>query len=230
MRSHLVLALLIGCAGPGSNAPTRQSTEAAPATEPAAAGSADPLADIEQEVLAEVPLTSANPAQVCPDDDLSPATTTLAREHFARAEKFFQEEFMPYQIPSAPKTKVEADRVLGTLVRLANEAQERYLTIVDIGGPLELAARVRVGDIRFFQAHKIVSIPTPQSVIAKAANQPNGNLLMMYTDAIDGLVRPLKEQARQQWMAAIEKGKELCISNAWTVLATVRLASLRSPQ
>ncbi len=143
---------------------------------------------------------------------------------FEKAEVNYNRKFAPFKIKRAPKTEKEAKKVLGDLVKYANDAQQAYLDLAKFeSGPWALAARVRVGDVRYFQALKIAEIPTPKEIIQLDDRFPDKDYLIKYEDAINGMVAPLEEQARTQWETVTVAAKQQGISNEWTQLAQERL-------
>ena len=132
--------------------------------------------------------------------------------------------FAPFKIKRAPRTKKEGEKVLGDLIKFANDAQQAYLDLAKFeSGPWALAARVRVGDVRFFQALKIAEIPVPKEIETLDEKYPDQDVLITYQDTINDLVRPLEEQASKQWEAVMDAAKSQGISNEWTQLAQERL-------
>lgn len=152
------------------------------------------------------------------------ASDYAAEFAFAEADNYYNRTFTPFKIKRAPKTKKEGDKVIGDLLRLANNAQQKFNDLSRFeSGPWGLAAVVRVGDIRFFQALKIAEIPTPKEIIRLDDQNPDQDILIQYEDVIAGLVKPLEEQAKIQWEKVTNVGKNQQISNEWTQLAQERL-------
>lgn len=152
------------------------------------------------------------------------ASDLAAEFAFEKAEVNYNAKFAPFKIKRAPRTKKEGDKVIGELIRLSDNAQQAYLDLAKFeSGPWALAARVRVGDVRYFQALKIAEIPTPKEIIALDNKFPDKDYLIQYEDVINGLVAPLEEQASKQWEAVMDAGKSQGISNEWTQLAQERL-------
>ncbi len=152
------------------------------------------------------------------------ASDLAAEFAFEKAEANYNAKFAPFKIKRAPKTKKEADKVLGQLISLADNAQQAYLDLAKFeSGPWALAARVRVGDVRYFQALKIAEIPTPKEITRLDDRFPDKDILIQYEDAINALVAPLEDQATKQWEAVMDAGKSQGISNEWTQLAQERL-------
>lgn len=152
------------------------------------------------------------------------ASDYAAEFAFAEADAYYNRTFTPFKIKRAPKTKKEGDKVIGDLVRLADNAQQKFNDLSRFeSGPWGLAAVVRVGDIRFFQALKIAEIPTPKEIIRLDDQNPDQDILIQYEDVIAGLVKPLEEQAKIQWEKVTNVGKNQQISNEWTQLAQERL-------
>ncbi|MCP4446403.1 MAG: hypothetical protein GY811_13820 [Myxococcales bacterium] len=153
------------------------------------------------------------------------AASDLAAEFaFEKAERNYQKDFAPFKIKRAPKTEKEAKKVLGDLIKFADDAQQAYLDLAKFdSGPWALAARVRVGDVRFFQALKIAEIPTPKDIIKLDDKFPDKDYLLKYQDAINSMVAPLEDQAQKQWDAVNDAAKAQGISNEWTQLAQERL-------
>lgn len=152
------------------------------------------------------------------------ASDYAAEFAFAEADNYYNRTFTPFKIKRAPKTKKEGDKVIGDLLRLANNAQQKFNDLSRFeSGPWGLAAVVRVGDIRFFQALKIAEIPTPKEIIRLDDQNPDQDILIQYEDVIASLVKPLEEQAKIQWEKVTNVGKNQQISNEWTQLAQERL-------
>jgi hypothetical protein len=154
----------------------------------------------------------------------SAAGDLAAEFEFEEAEAYYNKNFTPFKIKRAPRTKKEADKVLGNLDSTANAAQKRYTDLAKYeSGPWALAARTRIGDIRYFQALKIAEIPTPKEIERMDEKFPDKDILLQYEDAIASLVKPLEETARKEWEAVINAGRNQQVSNEWTQLANERL-------
>lgn len=154
----------------------------------------------------------------------SVASDLAAEFSFEKADAFYNRTFTPFKIKRAPKTKAEADKVLGDLDRLADGARQKFTDLAKYeSGPWALAARTRLGDVFYFQALKIAEIPIPKEIIKLDDKYPDKDILIQYEDAIGGLVKPLEEAARQQWEAVINAGKQQGVSSKWTQLANERL-------
>ena len=153
------------------------------------------------------------------------AASDMAAEFaFAQAEDFYDKKFTPFSIKSTPKTKAEADRVLGKLDSTAESSRQKYLDIAKFeSGPFGLAALVRIGDIRFFQGIKITEIPIPKEILKLDEQKPELGVLFQYQDAITALVKPLEEGAKQQWEKVVNIGKAQGVANQWTQTAQERL-------
>ena len=152
------------------------------------------------------------------------ASDLAAEFAFEKAELNYNAKFAPFKIKRAPRTKKEGEKVLGDLIKFANDAQQAYLDLAKFdSGPWALAARVRVGDVRFFQALKIAEIPVPKEIETLDEKYPDKDILITYQDTINDLVRPLEEQASKQWEAVMDAAKSQGISNEWTQLAQERL-------
>jgi len=152
------------------------------------------------------------------------ASDYAAEFAFELAEVNYNRKFAPFKIKRAPRTEKEAKKVLGDLIKYADDAQQAYLDLAKFeSGPWALAARVRVGDVRFFEALKVAEIPTPKEVIALDEKFPDKDILIQYEDQINAMVAPLEEQARKQWETVVDAAKSQGISNEWTQLAQERL-------
>jgi hypothetical protein len=153
-----------------------------------------------------------------------------AEFEFARADDA-KKPFDRYKITRAPRTKAEAERALDKLDGLANDAVTRYQGLAKYESAIwSLAARVRIGDVRFFQALKIAEIPPPRELVKLDEKYPDKDILIRYQDALDTKVKPLEKQARGQWERVTELGKEQRVSNDWTRLAQERLHDFISQQ
>jgi hypothetical protein len=80
-----------------------------------------------------------------------------------------------------------------------------------------------VGDVFYFQALKIAEIPVPKEIEQMDQKYPDKNILSQYMEVLQGLVKPLEDQAKQQWIKVVDAGKAHGISNKWTQLAQERL-------
>jgi tetratricopeptide (TPR) repeat protein len=153
----------------------------------------------------------------------SPGATMAAEFEFAEADEA-KAPFDRYKIRRAPRTKREAERALDRLDQLANDAVTRFQGLAKYESAIwSLAARVRIGDVRFFQALKIAEIPAPRELIRLDEKYPDKEILIRYQDALDTKVKPLEQQARLQWERVTELGKQQGVSNEWTRLAQERL-------
>lgn len=160
----------------------------------------------------------------------TPGATMAAEFEFARAEAA-KKPFDRYKIRRAPRTKREAERALDKLDKLANDAVTRYQSLAKYESAIwSLAARVRIGDVRFFQALKIAEIPPPKDLLRLDEKYPDKDILIRYQDALDTKVKPLEKQARMQWERVTALGKQQGVSNRWTRLAQERLHDFISQQ
>lgn len=85
-----------------------------------------------------------------------------------------------------------------------------------------IAAQVRIGELSYFKALKLVAIPAPAQVVLPSTRHQ----AVLYREAIDRIVTPLLKEANVQWVAAIKKAKGLCISNGWVRLAKMRVGQI----
>lgn len=159
------------------------------------------------------------------------AGATMAAEfEFARADEI-KKPFDRYKIQRAPRTKRAAERALDKLDSLANDAVVAYQGLAKYESAIwSLAARVRIGDVRFFQALKIAEIPPPRELVRLDERYPDKGILIRYQDALDSKVKPLEQQARMQWERVTEIGKQQGVANEWTRLAQERLHDFISQQ
>ena len=154
----------------------------------------------------------------------SAASDMAAEFEFEQADAAYNAKFANYKIGRAPKTKKEADKVLDALDNLSKQTRERYLGLSKYqSGPWGLAGLARVGDVFYFQALKIAEIPVPKEIEQMDAKYPDKNILSQYMEVLQGLVKPLEDQAKQQWIKVVDAGKAQGISNKWTQLAQERL-------
>jgi hypothetical protein len=153
------------------------------------------------------------------------AASDMAAEYeFEQAEAAYNAKFANYKIGRAPRTKKEADKVLDALDKLSGQTRDRYLGLSKYqSGPWGLAGLVRVGDVFYFQALKIAEIPVPKEITEMDAKYPDKGILSQYMEVLQGLVKPLEDQAKQQWIKVTEAGKAQGIANKWTQLAQERL-------
>ena len=218
MRIVLGMMFVVGCGGQGASSPNQ--LESPTRDEPAIAVENDGVAP---------------KATRCPQAKLSPTPS----KEFAHAETFYKQSFLTFEITRTPKTKAEGDRVLGTLVRLGDEALANYVVVLNAlpaeqesEGKLaytdtaywSIAALVRTGEVHSRQADVLVAIPVPQSIASGSGSNPD--MLSKYNDALNDLVAPFREQAKRQWELAVSQGKELCIESEWTRLAEEHLRHL----
>ena len=152
------------------------------------------------------------------------ASDMAAEFDFEQVEAYYAKNFANYKIASAPRTKREADRVLDKLDRLSQDTRTRYLALGKYeSGPWGLAALERVGDTLYFQALKIAEIPIPKEIIKMDTKFPDRGIQAQYMEVLQGLVKPLEDQAKTQWTKVVETGKAQGIANQWTQLAQERL-------
>jgi hypothetical protein len=122
-----------------------------------------------------------------------------------------------HRIVSAPTTKKDADAVLDALDQTAQDAREAFSIVQRYGSPFWSAAgEIGIGDTFFCQANAIAAIPLPAQV-------PQGlppQILAQYLDVLQGLVRPLRDQAMLAWERA-SRGS----SPYWAAQARERIAT-----
>jgi tetratricopeptide (TPR) repeat protein len=154
----------------------------------------------------------------------SAAADMAAEFEFEVVEAFYNQKFAGYKIKAAPKTKREADRVLDALDKLSQDTRNKYLALAKYeSGPWGLAALTRVGDTLYFHALKIAEIPLPKDIIKMDAKYPDKGIQAQYMEVLQGLVKPLEDQAKLQWQKVVDTGKSQGLSNQWTQLAQERL-------
>lgn len=154
----------------------------------------------------------------------SAASDMAAEFEFEQMEIAYNQKFAPYKIKRAPRTKREAERELDKLDRLSQDTRNRYLALAKYeSGPWGLAALTRVGDTLYFHALKIAEIPVPKEIEKMDAKFPDRGILAQYMEVLQGLVKPLEDQAKTQWTKVVETGKSQGIANQWTQLAQERL-------
>jgi tetratricopeptide (TPR) repeat protein len=153
------------------------------------------------------------------------AAADMAAEYdFEQAEAQYNGKFTPFKIKKALTTKKEADRTLDALDKLSQQTRDRYLSLSKYqSGPWGLAALVRVGDTFYFQALKIAEIPLPNEIKKLQLRAPDKDIEGQYLLVLQGLVKPLEDQAKQQWVKVTDAGKAQGIANQWTQLAQERL-------
>lgn len=117
-----------------------------------------------------------------------------------------------FTVLSAPMSKRGTEAELDQLDRLANSARDAFLLVQRFGSPFwAVAAQIRMGDAFWCQADKIVAIPPPRGLAPAPA----------YMDVLEGLVSPLRDEARRHWEQA---AKESDASPFWGARARERLA------
>jgi hypothetical protein len=152
------------------------------------------------------------------------ASDMAAEFDFEQVEDFYNKKFAGHKIKRAPRTKREADRVLDELDKLSKQTRDKYLALSKYeSGPWGLAALTRVGDTLYFQALKIAEIPIPKEILKMDEKFPDRGIQAQYMEVLQGLVKPLEDQAKTQWTKVVETGKAQGIANQWTQLAQERL-------
>src|SRR5690606_6104704 len=100
-----------------------------------------------------------------------------------------KKKFDRFRITRAPRTRAEAQKVLGRLDALAQEAIAAYQAVGKYeSGEWGLAALVRIGDVTFYQGFKIKEIPAPREVLTLDRRSPELDVLLKYQDEIEKLV------------------------------------------
>lgn len=152
------------------------------------------------------------------------ASDLAAEFAFELAEAHYNRTFTPFKIKKALTTKKQATKVLGDLIKRSNSARAEFTGLAKYeSGPWALAARVRLGDVFYFQALKIAEMPVPKDILKLDEKFPDKDFLIQFEDAINAQVAPLEEQARIQWEAVTDAGKSQGVSSKWTQLAQERL-------
>ncbi len=152
------------------------------------------------------------------------ASDYAAEFAFEIAEAFYNKTFTPFKIKKALTTRKQATKVLGDLIKRSDNARAEFTALAKYeSGPWALAARVRLGDVFFFQALKIAEMPIPKEITKLDDKFPDKDILIQFEDAINTQVAPLEDQAKIQWEAVINAGKSQGVSNEWTQLAQERL-------
>jgi hypothetical protein len=152
------------------------------------------------------------------------ASDYAAEFAFELAEAFYNKTFTPFKIKKALTTRAQATKVLGDLIKRSDNARAEFTGLAKYeSGPWALAARVRLGDVFYFQALKIAEMPVPKEITKLDDKNPELDVLIQFEDAINAQVAPLEEQAKIQWEAVINAGKSQGVSNEWTQLAQERL-------
>jgi tetratricopeptide (TPR) repeat protein len=152
------------------------------------------------------------------------ASDLAAEFAFELAEAHYNKTFTPFKIKKALTTKAQATKVLGDLIKRSDSARARFTDLAKYeSGPWALAARVRLGDVFYFQALKIAEMPVPKEITKLDNKFPDKDILIKFEDAINAQVAPLEEQAKIQWEKVTDAGKQQGVSNKWTQLAQERL-------
>jgi hypothetical protein len=152
------------------------------------------------------------------------ASDMAAEFEFEQAEVHYNKKFVPYKITRALTTKKQAEATLNTLDKLSQTTRDKYLALAKYqSGPWGLAALARVGDVFYFQALKIAKIPIPKEIEKLDNQHPDKGILAQYMEVLQGMVKPLEDQAKNQWIKVSDTGKSQGIANEWTQLAQERL-------
>lgn len=190
MRVAWVLGLLLGCASPKSiHSPSSQSSHEVPSSAP---------------TLVERTVDAGRCRPTASAESISAAEDQLA---FERAETTY-EAFRMHQPENWSVTTEAVAAVIAEIIERADSAQGEYYGLAPSDSDLPLAARVRIGDIQYFRAIKLVQVRLQTS---------------------QGLAVPLsaivalEDEASLWWRQVVAVGQEQCISNAWTALAYKRL-------
>lgn len=128
-----------------------------------------------------------------------------------------------HSIPAALTTKKAADAALDELDRRASEARDAFLFVERYGSAYwTVAAELRIGDAFECQANTIAAIPPPPLALPPGTSPPP---LDEYRAVLEGLVKPLRDQADHSWeRAAAAEG-----SGFWSRVAHDRLAGVSRP-
>lgn len=152
------------------------------------------------------------------------ASDFAAEFAFEIADAHNKKNFTPFKIKKALTTEKQAKKVLGELNSRSDSSRKKFTDIaVYESGPWAMAARVRLGDVFYFQALKLAEMPVPKEIIKLDEKYPDKDVLIRFEDSINTLVAPLEEQARTQWEAVTAAGKQQGVSTEWTQLAQERL-------
>lgn len=204
MRIPLALLFVVACSGPAELSP-RTATPNLKRPAPDAPASLEPSPDAVLQ-CSGVKVTAADEARM--------------KNDFDDAEKFFTDNYIPYRIAVAPKTGAEMREVLAKLSTIADTTKKMYRSVGD-SGQWGVAAKVRLGDIEYFQIAKLSEVLPETAVYYPPERYPARDV---YNDINRSTFERQREQAISQWSKAVATARTQCLENVWTKRALARIA------
>jgi TolA-binding protein len=144
----------------------------------------------------------------------------------AAVEKAYRERFLPYRIRTQARTENQAKVQREELDALTKQIQDQYLDVGRFGvGEYAMAAKVRYGETLTAYAQKIFEMPTPKYIEDLERKSPGAGVVAKFQEALAQKLAPLAEDARREWDAVVQMGKQQGVNNRWTKLALENLSS-----
>jgi hypothetical protein len=170
-------------------------------------------------------------------DTVGGPTGTPTAEMAAEMEFYFAENNYKAKVERFkfvwPKDSDNAKKVTAALDRFDNINDDGQEMFQDIGkyqsNKFGAGALVRIGDIQFFSAQKMINAPAPKKILQLDEKYPDKGILNTWQSRIEELVDPKIATGLDQWKKVVASAKSLGVSNEWTKLALERLHDFENP-
>src|SRR3972149_95766 len=160
----------------------------------------------------------------------SDAAELAGEAQFWLAEQEYKRSFETYKgVGKGKMTGKDGEKnVKATLDGLAKKAKDAvagYQAVARFESSWSLAAIVRLGDVAWYSADKLIMAAPPTDIVKLDKKYPDQGILQQYQDGIDAQVAPQKEDAKTLWEKAVTTAKAAGVSNEFSKLAQTRLNS-----
>jgi cellulose synthase operon protein C len=156
----------------------------------------------------------------------TPTAEMAAESEFYDAEAFYKSrvESFAFNWPKQATNKVKVEAALNEFDRLNDTGQKKFQDIGKYRSPIwGAAALVRIGDIQFFSAQKLINAQAPKEILKLDERYPDRGILDAWQSRIEEIVEPKTQTALNQWKKVVSSAKAEGVSNRWTRLAQERL-------
>ena len=163
----------------------------------------------------------------------TPTAEMAAEQEFYFAEKHYVASVERYKF-DWPKDSDQAKKVTAALDkfdRVTEGGREKFKAIGKYqSNKFGAGAIVRIGDIEFFAAQKLVNAPAPKKILKLDEKFPDKGILDLWQSRIEEIVEPRSAFAIEQWKKVVQTAKTVGTSNVWTKLALERLHDFDNPE
>jgi hypothetical protein len=160
----------------------------------------------------------------------TPTAEMAAEMEFYYAEEHYKAKVEPFKFtwPKKASEKNVTD-TLNAFDRLNDGGTDKFVALGKYQSPLfGFAALVRIGDIQFFSAQKMINAPMPKEIEALAVKNPA--VFDAWQSRVEELVQPKSDAAIAQWKKVVGAAKDQGVKNKWTKLAQERLHDFDNPE